>query len=178
MKLLISLLKCVIPFSPFYFDLLTCFDQANLNELIKQNSDSTSAASSSYTSPVTYSNIYLRVQPFTTSFFLPEQPATSEDAPSTPASTQTSLQFVLLLTDPTHKLVHTTMTQSVPGNWLELWDKYDWVEDLVAEALRVGVEVIGQEYIVSRMGWGNTETLPKKEVEDEQNVVNEVVAEA
>ncbi|KAJ7666448.1 hypothetical protein B0H17DRAFT_265125 [Mycena rosella] len=30
----------------------------------------------------------------------------------------------------------------------------DWVEDLVAEALRVGVEVIGQEYVVKRMGWG------------------------
>jgi len=32
-------------------------------------------------------------------------------------------------------------------------DDYDWVEDLVAEALRVGVEVIGQEYVVARMGW-------------------------
>jgi hypothetical protein len=41
----------------------------------------------------------------------------------------------------------------VPEKWLGLWDQYDWVEDLVAEALRVGVEVVGQEYIVSRMGW-------------------------
>ena len=38
---------------------------------------------------------------------------------------------------------------------MDLWDDYDWVEDLVAEALRVGVEVVGQEYIVTRMGWTN-----------------------
>lgn len=49
---------------------------------------------------------------------------------------------------------HVTVTQAVPGNWLDVWDEYDWVEDLVAEALRVGVEVIGQEYVVARMGWG------------------------
>jgi hypothetical protein len=35
-----------------------------------------------------------------------------------------------------------------------MWEKYEWVEDLMAEALRVGVEVIGQEYVVKRMGWG------------------------
>jgi len=27
------------------------------------------------------------------------------------------------------------------------------VEDTVAETLRLGVEVIGQEYVVGRMGW-------------------------
>jgi len=54
------------------------------------------------------------------------------------------LQFVVHLFDPEHQLVHTTITQAIPGKWLELWDDYDWVEDLVAEALRVGVEVIGK----------------------------------
>jgi hypothetical protein len=38
-----------------------------------------------------------------------------------------------------------------------MWDEYEWVEDLVAEALRVGVEVVGQEYVVARMGWGGQE---------------------
>ena len=42
----------------------------------------------------------------------------------------------------------------MPASWLAIWDEYDWVEDLVAESLRVGVEVIGQEYVVARMGWG------------------------
>lgn len=50
--------------------------------------------------------------------------------------------------------MHSTVTQAVPGDWLDIWDEYDWVEDLVVEALRVGIEVVGQEYIVARMGWG------------------------
>ena len=59
--------------------------------------------------------------------------------------------------------MHTTVTQAVPGDWLEIWDEYDFVEDLVVEALRVGVEVVGQEYIVARMGWGKGKG---KEVEE------------
>ena len=81
-------------------------------------------------------------------------------------STQQQLQFLLYLSDPSHKLIHTTLTQSVPGKWLDIWDQYDWVEDLVAEALRVGVEVLGQEYVVARMGWGATEGSDKKEKVD------------
>lgn len=63
------------------------------------------------------------------------------------------MQFLLYLSDPSHQVLHSTVTQAVPGKWLDLWDEYEWVEDLVIEAIRVGVEVIGQEYIVSRMGW-------------------------
>lgn len=51
-------------------------------------------------------------------------------------------------------MTHTSVTQAVPASWLPIWDEYEWVEDLVAESLRVGVEVIGQEYVVARMGWG------------------------
>jgi hypothetical protein len=46
-----------------------------------------------------------------------------------------------------------TVTQAIPNHWLNVWDQYDWVEDRVAEVLQLGVEVIGQEYIVGRMGW-------------------------
>lgn len=46
-----------------------------------------------------------------------------------------------------------TVTQAVPAHWLNVWDQHDWVEDRVAEVLQLGVEVIGQEYIVGRMGW-------------------------
>lgn len=93
-----------------------------------------------------------------TSYTLPEQAVvdTASNAaptPSTPAPSQSNLQFVIHLSDPWHHLVHTTVTQAVPGNWLEMWDNYEWVEDLVIEALRVGVEVVGQEYIAARMGW-------------------------
>lgn len=67
--------------------------------------------------------------------------------------------------------MHTTVTQAVPADWLEIWDDYDWVEDLVVEALRVGVEVIGQEYIVSRMGWGKKGKGKERAPSDEPVVV-------
>ena len=90
-----------------------------------------------------------------TTFPLP-QPSVNNGIrlPAAPTE-QTSLQFLLYLSDPSHQLNHSTVTQAVPGRWLEFWDEYEWVEDLVVEAIRVGVEVIGQEYIVSRMGWSN-----------------------
>jgi hypothetical protein len=97
------------------------------------------------------------------SYTLPQQAATPSEATSTPAPTQSNLQFIIHLSDPSHQLVHTTVTQAVPGDWLEIWDEYDFVEDLVVEALRVGVEVVGQEYIVARMGWGKGKG---KEVEE------------
>lgn len=36
----------------------------------------------------------------------------------------------------------------------------------MVEALRVGVEVVGQEYIVARMGWGKGGKGKDKEVEE------------
>ncbi|KAJ7655140.1 maintenance of telomere capping protein 1 [Mycena polygramma] len=127
--------------------------QANLDELIKNNDGATaSKPESSVQTPTTYSHIYLRIQPFLTSFAFPTSSAPAETAPAAPQQ----LQFLIYLSDPSHKLTHSTVTQCVPGDWLAegMWEKYDWVEDLMAEALRVGVEVIGQEYVVKRMGWG------------------------
>lgn len=37
-----------------------------------------------------------------------------------------------------------------------MWDAHDWVEDQLAEALRLGVEMLGQEYVVERMGWSSS----------------------
>ncbi|KAL0950850.1 hypothetical protein HGRIS_007608 [Hohenbuehelia grisea] len=146
--------------------------QANLDEVIKANADKTKQPEPSSTQvPTTYSHIYLRVQPFMTSHTLaaPSPVAGSADAAAAEPQTQThsQLQFILQLSDPQHQLVHTTTTQAVPGHWLELWDKYDWVEDLVAEALRVGVEVVGQEYLVRRMGWGKTQEAAQPEPKGE-----------
>ena len=118
-----------------------------LSRLIKNNTKPASdPKTSSVQSPITYSYVYLRVQPFTET--------------KTDPSTQ-QLQFLIYLTDPEHQLMHTTVTQAVPEKWLAMWDEYEWVEDLVAEALRVGVEVIGQEYVVARMGWGGQEQETK-----------------
>jgi cellulase/cellobiase CelA1 len=150
-------------------------EQANLDELIKENVDPPSHNPSS---PVTYSHIYIRVQPFMTAFSLPDQQPGSKQTAA--AATQSHLQFMLHLSDPAHNLTHTTVTQAVPGKWMELWDQYDWVEDLVAEALRVGVEVLGQDYIVARMGWGNKEKEAEKasEEDNDYSIVNEKVGEA
>lgn len=99
--------------------------------------------------PTTQSYVYLRIQPFISSLAVPQHANTTESD----ATSHATLQFVLYLSDPSHQITHSTVTQSVPEKWLKMWDEYDWVEDLVVEAIRVGVEVLGQEYIVSRMGW-------------------------
>ncbi|KII93642.1 hypothetical protein PLICRDRAFT_26772 [Plicaturopsis crispa FD-325 SS-3] len=138
--------------------------QANLDELIKNNVKPPTTTTS-VQNPTTYSYVYLRVQPFMTPFTLPQQSSTSEGATAPSGESpvqQSNLQFILHLSDPAHQLVHSTVTQAVPGLWLGLWDQYDWVEDLVAEALRVGVEVIGQEYVVARMGWANEAKVAEK----------------
>ncbi|KAI0359144.1 hypothetical protein OH77DRAFT_1420692 [Trametes cingulata] len=127
--------------------------QANLEELMKRNAKPEQTPSSSAQNPTTYSYVYLRVQPYTTTYALPQLVADNEAAAAPGSNTQSSLQFLICLSDPQHNMIHSTVTQSVPTKWLELWDEYDWVEDLVVEAIRIGVEVIGQEYIGSRMGW-------------------------
>jgi hypothetical protein len=156
MTLLSSSLRYVLKPSQIYA-YIDSVAKANLDEFIKTNSK-VPLKESSVQNPVTYSSVYLRIQPFLTSFTLP-QPDKGPDE-SAQAPEQSNLQFLLHLSDPGHKLVHTTITQAVPGSWLQIWDDYDWVEDLVAESLRVGVEVIGQDYIVARMGWGKKAAEP------------------
>ncbi|KAI6045046.1 maintenance of telomere capping protein 1 [Pisolithus marmoratus] len=125
--------------------------QANLDQLIKDSSK-IERKESSAENPVTYSTIYLRIQPFNTVLTLPQ-------ITSSGSSEASHLQFILHLSDPDHNLVHTTVTQAVPSAWLELWDQYDWVEDSIAESLRIAVEILGQDYIAARMGWGKREDL-------------------
>ncbi|KAF9459462.1 maintenance of telomere capping protein 1 [Collybia nuda] len=127
--------------------------QADIEELIKNNTKLTSPKPSTTQTPTTYSHVYLRIQPFFAIHTRSISPST-EPGVAMSATTQ-HLQFLIYLSDPAHQLTHTTITQAVPGNWLDIWDEYEWVEDLVAEALRIGVEIIGQEYVVARMGWGN-----------------------
>lgn len=150
-----------------------CCLQAELDQIIKSNAKPPPVQDPSNPSPTTYSHIYLRIQPFTTTYTLPQQadPTAASESPAAPAASQTHLQFILHLSDPWHQLVHTTVTQAVPVDWLEIWDDYDWVEDLVVEALRVGVEVIGQEYIVARMGWGKKGKGKERAPSDEPVVV-------
>jgi hypothetical protein len=137
---------------------------ANIAESKKRNVQAADTTTESSTeTPVTYSYIYLRVQPFKTSYPIPISAA---DGPK--SRTESTLRFLLYLSDPGHELVHSTITQSIPENWLMLWDKYDWVEDSVVDAIRQGIEVLGQDYIARRMGWIAGEAGTDEDDEDDE----------
>ncbi|KAG7099485.1 hypothetical protein E1B28_001332 [Marasmius oreades] len=153
--------------------------QANLDELIKTKR-AEPVPQSSAQSPTSYSHVFLHVQPFLSSYIIPAASDTAIDVQSSAPPVQAKqqhLQFLIYLSDPSHNLIHLTITQAAPGAWLAIWDDYDWVEDLVAESLRVGVEVVAQEYVVSRMGWAKstigaelaTEAEEKELKEEEQS---------
>jgi hypothetical protein len=124
----------------------------NIDDLIRKNCQAIETPRNPNLA-TTYSHVFLRIQPFYTS--LDQLRPESADA-------QKHLQFLMYLFDPAHGLTHSTITQVVPSNWIALWDEYDWVEDLVAETIRIGAEVLGQEYVVARMGWGTKEEHGKE----------------
>lgn len=140
---------------------------ADLEELIKSETlqakvdkAQTPSEDKMSSNPTTYSSVFLRIQPFLCSPIpAPKLPNADEKESTTAATPPQQLQFVLHLLDPKHNIAHTTITQTVPAVWLEIWDEYEWVEDLVVDVLRVGVEIIGEEYLVSRMGWGKKNVL-------------------
>lgn len=85
------------------------------------------------------------------------------------STSQTHLQFVLYLSDPDHQLAHSTVTQAVPAKWIEHMESQEWIEDVIVDVLRTGLETIGQEYIVSRMRWlENDEEHAPAEVSEEK----------
>ncbi|KAI0757250.1 maintenance of telomere capping protein 1 [Daedaleopsis nitida] len=131
--------------------------QANLEEMMKRNAqpEQAPAPASSAQNPTTYSYVYLRVQPFATTYESPQLPSAGDSAPSE-VSSHSTLQFLICLSDPNHNLIHSTVTQAVPRN--------GWTY-LVVEAIRVGTEVIGQDYIGSRMGWDKKHA--EKQVEEQ-----------
>ncbi|KDQ20563.1 hypothetical protein BOTBODRAFT_100261 [Botryobasidium botryosum FD-172 SS1] len=143
--------------------------QAEVDELVKaraskETSSEQSSVAANLQNPTVYSTVYLRIQPFVSPSPLASLLSTSSATLSPPAPNTDQIQFLLHLIDPTHTLEHTTLTQAVPAWWLASWDAagadetkvdahVEWVEEMVAEVLRVGVEVIGQEYVAARMGW-------------------------
>lgn len=131
---------------------------------MKRNSKATETTKNP-NNATTYSHVFLRIQPFVITF--PQPPSTSE----IPEGPPQLLQFLIYIYDPAHKLTYTTVTQAVPSRWLAIWDEYDWVEDLIADALRIGVEVIGQEYVVARMGWDTKGQEHSKEGAKSVNIV-------
>ncbi|KAF8624845.1 hypothetical protein AX15_005726 [Amanita polypyramis BW_CC] len=144
------------------YDAALKLSEANVEEIVKENAKLPKPNSSTVSVPTTYSDVYIRVQPFFREY----------NTSSSHQIVRQDLQFLVYLADPEHKLAHITLTQSIPMRWLDMWDDHDWVEDLTADVLRLGVDVIGQEYIAARMGWsvqneekgdGRASTLPQQE---------------
>jgi len=138
--------------------------EAEIAEQMKIRAASSPKAKSSVSQPTTYSTVFLRIQPFTAETpSVTFSPATADSLASSSATTKHTLQFLLYLSDPSHQLVHTTTTQTIPSSWMDLWEldrdpsatrkNGEWIEDMLVENLRLGVETIGQEYVVARMGW-------------------------
>jgi len=124
--------------------------KANIDDLdkpeLKPSSSQKAAQGADYlTNPTIYSTVYFRIQPYTCS--------------SPFLSTSQQLQFLLQLRDPAHGIDMSTTTQTMPSRWMDLWDTHEWVEDQLAEALRLGVEMLGQEYVVHRMGWDSLASI-------------------
>ncbi|GAA5828990.1 hypothetical protein JCM11251_004090 [Rhodosporidiobolus azoricus] len=128
--------------------------EASLDQLIKATykppAPPSETASSDLTVPVTTCPIYLRIQPALAP--LPFLPSSSLNPASTTPDSQKALFFLLLLRDPTHNLVHSSVSQSMPASWLDIpFEENEWVEDAMVEIIRRSVEIIGQEYIQHRM---------------------------
>lgn len=121
--------------------------------------------------PITVSPVFLRIQPILAplpfsepTLLLPTLASVaSASDPSTPASnaiiaTTASaapqhLYFLLLLYDPSHSLRHSTITQAVPSQWMDIpYEENEWVEEALVDVIRKGVEVVGQDYVGRRMG--------------------------
>ncbi|BGP37371.1 hypothetical protein JCM10450v2_001280 [Rhodotorula kratochvilovae] len=124
--------------------------EASLDQLIKATYQPPVAPSQSEhgaTVPVTTCPIYLRIQPVLAP--LPSLPPSYLPAGATEAK---ALFFLLLLRDPTHALVHASVSQSMPAGWLDIpFEENEWVEDAMVEVIRRSVEIVGQEYITHRM---------------------------
>jgi hypothetical protein len=108
------------------------------------------ARTTSITIPVTICPVYMRIQPVLAP--LPFPSSSSSTPSDAPAQEEKHLYFILLLRDPTNSLVHRTLTQSMPKAWLDIpFEENEWVEDIMVDVIRKGVEILGEEYVKGRM---------------------------
>lgn len=129
--------------------------------------------------PVTVSPVFLRIQPILAPLPFPypvPTPLAGSTAPPPAASApeKPHLYFLLLLSDPSHRLRHSTVSQPVPAQWLEIpYDDNEWVEEQLVGVIGRGIEVLGQDYVARRMGLLG----PGAEVEGEGEEVFDVAKE-
>lgn len=122
--------------------------KAAIDDIAGQIPTSSDIADQSGKNPTTTTYLFMRIQPFVSKL----NSAAIDMQPVQPTSSSDYVQFYVLLYEPSHGLTHQTVAQAVPQIWVEAWDSNEWVEDLIVESLRLATQVVGQEYILSRMG--------------------------
>ncbi|KAF8983731.1 hypothetical protein BGZ46_009693 [Entomortierella lignicola] len=76
------------------------------------------------------------------------------------------ISFVLVLSDPTHKLEFESSSQSMPAQWLLIpYEENEWVEDRMVDCIKLAVGVIAQDYVWTRMKGDELQRLQLQEAE-------------
>jgi len=130
--------------------------KAAIDDLVGEMPNQSDNTDSTGKNPTTTTHLFMRIQPFVSK--LPSMTTLTQNEPS--SSSGDHVQFYVLLYEPSHSLTHHTVAQAVPQVWVEAWDSNEWVEDLIVESLRLATQVVGQEYILSRMGPSTKTTKP------------------
>lgn len=93
--------------------------------------------------------VFLQFQPVLAPLPFPEPGLLIKDSEDKKSPPQ-HLYFIVSLRDPSHGLQFSTVTQPVPGDWLDVeYEKSDWVEERLVDVLKTGTEVIAQDVSVS-----------------------------
>ncbi|KAH9458611.1 hypothetical protein Pst134EB_010909 [Puccinia striiformis f. sp. tritici] len=115
--------------------------------------------------PITHCPVYVRIQPILsrlpmfTSVCTPTVTINEEEDKNTKVGgggitvdQEPHLFFLILLRDVKNSLDHATITQSTPAIWLDIpFEDNEWVEDVLVDVIRRGVEIIGQQYVNGRI---------------------------
>jgi hypothetical protein len=96
--------------------------------------------------PTTTCPVFMAIQPTKANpYSLPTNSETSTDS-------EQYLFYVIVLTDPTHKLTFKTVSQALPVSWLDIpHEDNEWVELKMVSTIKLAVKTIAQEYVWRRM---------------------------
>ncbi|PLW05248.1 hypothetical protein PCANC_26890 [Puccinia coronata f. sp. avenae] len=126
--------------------------------------------------PITHCPVYVRIQPILSRLPVFGQsvggPSPALDAaaaakkPGITVDMETHLFFLILLRDVKNSIDHATLTQSVPAVWLDIpFEENEWVEDVLVDVIRRGVEIIGQQYVNGRISGRSVRNTATEDVQ-------------
>ncbi|RGB33651.1 maintenance of telomere capping protein 1 [Rhizophagus diaphanus] len=113
--------------------------------------------------PTTTSPVFMAIQPTKANpCSLPTNSETSTDS-------EKYLFYVIVLTDPTHKLTFKTVSQALPVSWLDIpHEENEWVELKMVQAIKLAVKTIAQEYVWHRMTASEEHQQESQPLEEKQ----------